>query len=69
MIIDVHNHSFDCCPLCRSFVLIIRVPQEEINAHEIGLWRKNANRQQIKMLLAYCDENAIPVTEEERKAA
>jgi len=69
MIIDVHNHDFNVCPLCRNLVLIIRVPIEEIDEMDIWLWRRKANAEQVGLLIDYCVRNGIPVSDYERKAA
>jgi hypothetical protein len=69
MIIDVLNHNFDLCPYCRNFVLIIRVPIEEISEMDIWIWRRKTNAEQIGLMVEYCDKNGIPVSDQERKAA
>lgn len=69
VVIDIHNHYFDLCPRCRNFVLIIRVPSEELNEVDIIRWRQKNNKAQIRELIDYCDANGVAVTRQERKAA
>ncbi len=69
MIIDIHNHNFDVCPMCKSMVLVIRIKEEEINADMIASLSAYNNRRQRQMLRDYCREHGIAMTPEELSEA
>ena len=69
VVIDFHTHFFNVCPWCRGLVLVIRVPEEEIDEAMIKDIQDMNNRGQVRELIEYCDLNDIPVADIERMAA
>lgn len=57
------------CSHCTTIDVAIRVPDYPDKGLDWKAVIKYRNRLFIKQLIAYCEDNGIPVTPEERKAA